>query len=280
MRLHCSEILHMLRHKPILLSMPNGEPVLTPVTASIRRKLLMPLLPLIHQAEKIIFDSGSDQDARTITAVRDTSTNMVEAGLFHQPHRVVWVEDPYEDNAENHRNCYLAIETDTGITLHFFSRMKEIIGLGLPELVWHPYPLVIPLNEVTDQFVIRGVETVSPLYAKVLGEAVYAYKKLIVTLASTNPVVERITTGGRRDDTRYRVYDHRIVRIPLDRPDSGKPQPVASGSSAPPRRRHLVRGFVWGKNTRPVEQQHWVKPYWRGEQERGTKEHSHYEVPR
>ena len=102
MRLQCADILHILRNKPIVISMPNGHPAVFPASSKVRRQLLAPLLPLIHQAEKIIFDSGSDQDADTTTAIRDTSVNMLEANLFHQPFKTIWVEDPYEDNPCQH----------------------------------------------------------------------------------------------------------------------------------------------------------------------------------
>jgi hypothetical protein len=42
---------------------------------------------------------------------------------------------------------------------------------------------------------------------------------------------------------------------------------------------HLVRGYVYGKNTRPLAEQRWVKPYWRGDKELGVvATPEHYEV--
>jgi hypothetical protein len=269
MRLQCADILHILRYKPIVISMPNGEPAVFPASSKVRRQLLAPLLPLIHQAEKIIFDSGSDQDVETTSAVKETAVNMLEAKLFHQPFKTVWVEDPYEDNPDHCRNFYLATETATEITVRFFSKMQEMAGMGLPELVFHPYPMVIPLTDSdrTGDFLVTGVEEITRMYGKVLGEAIYAYKKLIVTLGSTNPVIERKQAGPRRGgDPRHREYDHQIIRVPYEyvEPREAVTSTIGTATATAPSRRRLVRGYVYGKNTRPVEQQRWIKPYWRG----------------
>lgn len=288
MRLHCGEVLYALRHKPILIPDETGMPSVVPPTAKQRRNFLAPILPLIHGAEKFIFDSGSDQDERTVMAVRETAVNMIEAGLFHQPHPLIWVEDPYEDAPETQRHYYLGHEKDDGIIIRVFTRMSQkrlhqMAGLdgvpSLPDFSFHPYPLYIDLREPSDQFTILGLRNsaLSPIYSKVLGEAVYSYKKLIVTLASTNPEIERVRPKGEAGgDSRHRAYDHRIIRIPLDTDPSERSGP--SKGTGVRRRRHLVRGYVFGRFTRPVEQQHWVKPYWRGDRELGISQHSHYEL--
>ena len=263
MRLQCADILHILRNKPIVISMPNGHPAVFPASSKVRRQLLAPLLPLIHQAEKIIFDSGSDQDADTTTAIRDTSVNMLEANLFHQPFKTIWVEDPYEDNPEGCRNFYLATETPTEITVRFFSKMQEMTGMGLPELVFHPYPLVISLVNPSDDFLVTGVERVTILYGKILSEAIYSYKKLIVTLGSTNPVVERHEAGPKRGgDAKHREYDHQVIRVPYEYIEPGDGTGTVTGRKV--QRKKLVSGYIYGRHTRPVDQQRWIKPYWRG----------------
>ena len=286
LRLQCAEILHTLRHKPILVSLPpDGEPI--PITTKDKRfgPMLAPLLARIHQSQKFIFDSGSDQDERTTTAVRQTALAMMEANLFHQPHPVMWIEDPYEEDPENYRNFYLAIETADRIEIRFLSKLPAmgltLHGKAVPRLSVHPLRLVIDLANPTDQFRIEGATELSALYAKILSEAVYAYKKLIVALNTENLLIEKITSakkGWEGDSLHGRPYDHTVVRIPLD-----DPQPQSSGQGhrlgvQVTKRKHLVRGYVYGKHTRPVEEQRWIRPYWRGEGETKRIVERHYVV--
>lgn len=285
MRLLCADILHTLRHKPIMIALPpSGEPYYADVTDPLREKIVLPLLGHIHQSQKFIFDSGSDQDERTTLAVRETTVNMIEAGLFHLPHPIIWVEDPYEENPEHYRNFYLAMETSTQIEIWFFAKLPmgnaNLQGKRIPSVYVHPMALVIDLEKASDMFMVSKVDHVTPLYSKILGEAVYAFKKLLVTLNAQSLSIDKVSARkDRGSGPRNRSYDHSIVRIPLDTPtttSSSHPSEAASDSSIK-RRKHLVRGFVWGKNTRPTEQQHWVRPYWRGN-ETALNERSHYVV--
>lgn len=287
MRLLCTKILHTLRHRPLLLS--GGEPYVSQPSDKRRNAVLAPLLPLIHRAEKFIFDSGSDQDERTIMAVRETALNMLEAGLFHLPHKVVWVEDPWEDAPDEKRNFYLAVEDDDAIRVYLFTHMNQRlladtfgirVNPSMPSTSFHLSPLIISLREPSDQFGFHSGGGTDLMFLKVLAEAMYSFKKFIVTLNTENLQIERGRTPshGVRPGARFRKYEHRIVRVPLDTsPSSG-----GLGSSGPgkPRRRHLVRGYVFGKNTRPKEQQRWIKPYWRGDAEIGIVERDHYELRR
>ena len=54
------------------------------------------LAPQMERAEKFIFDSGTDNDHDFVGAVRETALEMMQAGLFHLPHPVTWIEDPFE----------------------------------------------------------------------------------------------------------------------------------------------------------------------------------------
>lgn len=279
MQLQCADILHTLRHKPIFISGQMGEPFIASVSDRRRQDLLSPLLPQIHRAHKFIFDSGSDQDTETVKAVRETAVNMIEAGLFHQPFPLMWIEDPYEGNEDTHRNFYLALEERDNIVLFLFAQMKDLQMLKVPPLVFHPFPLRIPLSFATDDFTADGLHETNAMYSRVLGEAVYSYKKLIVTLASRNTEVERIqpSASKRRVEPRHRTYEHQVIRIPLENMRSSDGNGAGNKASGSPRRRRLVRGYMYGKNTRPLAQQKWISPYWRGDgepEERTT----HYEV--
>lgn len=290
MRLQCAEVLDVLRHKPIVLMDRMGLPQIARTSDGTRKRLLAPLLPQIHQAKKFIFDSGSDE-MDTALAVRDTAVAMMQADLFHQPHPIIWIEDPYEDDPEQQRNFYLGIETPGKITVFAFLRTNSTKVLGqvaaqmglpplnpksLPAIGFHPFALEIDLLQPSDQFRVRGsIGQLWPEASQTLQEAIYAYKKLIVTLNTSNHISERIPVPPRKsNDTQRRAYEHHIIRIPVD-------YTVSSGDGEKQKRRrmHLVRGYVYGKNTRPLEVQRWVKPYWRGDKELGiVSAEQHYEV--
>lgn len=288
-KLQCAEIIHTLRYKSIMIcGAPDGAPEVYEASNKFRQRLVAPLVPLIHRSQKFIFDSGSDQDERTTTAVRETAVNMIEAGLFHQPFPDMWIEDPYEDNPDNQRNFYLASEKDKKIKiwsfakldLDFLGRNSKIDGKRVAALCLNLYPLIIDLEQPKDAFLVDGPEHISILYSKILGETVYSYKKLIVTLNTENLNIDkiRIPTGKKSWDgnPRTRPYDHSIVRVPVETFHEGNVG-VLNSSEGKPRRKHLVRGFVWGKHTRPKEEQRWIKPHWRGDADVEIKER-HYVV--
>jgi hypothetical protein len=284
LRLHCAEILHALRHKPIFIStVPEGFPQIVGPKDKYRIALLNPLLSKIHQSQKFIFDSGMDVDEQTVMAVRETAVNMIEAKLFRQPYPVMWIEDPFETDPEKYRNLYLAIEKEDSIEIHFFS--KSVVSgpeypSNIPEIHYHPFPLVIDLTDPSDKFLVIGPDHISQRYSSVLGEAVYSFKKMLVTLNTENMIIDKIRAdtelkswGG---NPRTRPYAHSVVRVPMD--TDHQSTDGMYGSDGKPRRRHLVRGYIYGKHTRPLSEQRWIKPFWRGINEVSVNERSHYVV--
>lgn len=292
MRLQCAEVLNVLRHKPIVLVDPMGIPQIARASDGTRKRLLAPLLPQIHQAKKFIFDSGSDQ-MDTALAVRDTAVAMMVADLFHQPHPVIWIEDPYEDDPEEKRNFYLGFETPGKIRVFAFMRTNSAqminqvaaeMGLppqnpkSIPSIGFHPFALEIDLLQPSDRFSVHGsVGQLLPEAATALQEAMYAYKKLIVTLNTSNHISERIPLPARKPNNgQRRAYEHHVIRIPIDYTMPSEP---GTGGQQKRRRMHLVRGYIYGKNTRVLEDQRWVKPYWRGDKELGAvTTEQHYEI--
>jgi hypothetical protein len=290
MQLQCADVLDVLRNRPIMTIDAAGMPVIANTNHVIRKNLLLPLLPQIHQAKKFIFDSGSDQD-ETAVAVRQTAVAMMEAKLFHQPHPVIWIEDPYDNDPDLQRNFYLGIETPGKITVFAFNRSnvngmyREMFGetppAKVPTITFHPFPLEIDLENPSDDFRVTNVGLAfrrDSIEAKVLGEAIYSYKKLIVTLNTSNHKSEYVMAPPRKAaGVQRRFYDHHIIRIPIDY--EAPIEPSGPGLPGRPRRMHLVRGYVYGKNTRPLAEQRWVKPYWRGDKELGVvATPEHYEV--
>ena len=293
MRLLCSEIIHTLRYKPILISsLPDGHPIAVEASDKSRQRHLNPLISKIQQANKIIFDSGSDQDPRTTEAVKVTAVNMLEAKLFHQPYPICFIEDPYSDDPDGQRNFYLTIEKEKSITVWFFQKLniarhfgRMMGGKNFPDLAFHPYPLVIDLVDAKDEFRVMGGPAgealgVNAMYGKILAESIYAFKKLIVTLNTENHIHEKVRAAsakGWKGDPRNKPYDHTIIRIPSeddlgDEPGDGSGTRIYTG-----RRKHLVRGYLRNRS-KPLEQQTWVKPYWRGNSDIGTVERDYYEV--
>lgn len=241
------------------------------------------IIPKLHRAEKFVFDSGMDRDESVTTAFRETAVNMMEAGLFHLPYPVIWVEDPFGDGDDRTmpdgslmpegiksetRYMYYCEESHDQIRIWFLSDPDETI-------VMLPAPIILDLTKAEDAFFYPPENPQQPEWIKIAGEAVYAVKKFIVTLATRG--VEKTQVKGGRHDTnitpRGRRYPHTVVRIPMDY-SSAK----GSGGHGQHRRMHLVRGYVWGKNTRPLNEQRWIDPFFRGMEELGTVEHSRYVV--
>lgn len=292
MKLMLPEVLDALDRKTVVFMPVDAVPDILGPKDKVRQRLLAPLTPLLNKAQKYIFDSGSDQDERTVTAVRETAVNMLEAGLFHLPYPIIWIEDPYEGKEDTQRNFYLCIETPDKIVVHFFQKMdmrdavppemRAMLGpkSQLPALTIYPQPMVIDLKNPTDLFQVMGARSIlMPDMEKVIGECIYGVKKFLVALNTDDLITERVRVppGHKQSvDKRHRLYEHTIIRIPMD--DGGEGGDLGTGGAGRKRRCHLVRGYTWGKNTRPVEEQRWIKPFWRGDRSVGTIERSHYVV--
>ena len=164
-------------------------------------------------------------------------------------------------------------------------RMFHCVNLG-PRGHWLSVfepRIEIDLAQSRHTFALNGVEipltVAEPLACperfhvkRKCGEAVYALKKFLVTLATRQAItecVDRKKSAGL--PKRFRDYPHTIIRVPLDE-TSGHTDPRAAG---PKRRKHLVRGCTWGKNTRPLEERRWIAPFFRGSAELGEVTRSH-----
>lgn len=290
LRLHLPEVMHALAHKPILVMPPTAIPFVCEPAHPERRALVNRLLPLMDRAQKYIFDSGSDQDEDTVAAVRLTATNMMEAGLFHQPHPVMWIEDPFDDDPTNEmRNYLLAIEQGTLIRIFFVQRFgvqranipAGIRAKNIPQFLLHNFHYTIDLANPEDRFLVEGIDHCDENYMQIAGEAVYSYKKMIVTLNIEKLELERVkvgkTKGHWNGDPRTKPYDHTIVRVPFETRPTRTANGEPSGDPAP-RRRTMVAGYQWGKHTRPRDQQRWIKPFYRGDASVGTVVRDFYKV--
>jgi hypothetical protein len=244
---------------------------------------------MLHQAGKFIFDSGADADGDTTQAVKDTALAMLEDGRFHLPYPITWIEDPFEtDPTGTQRNFYLAYEKGRLIRVWAFFRVpppapQNFCVCTLPLIVdlddpanGHKVPLDMPPGHPGHNAAIFAQ------IQQLLAQADYAFRKFIVTLGSggvdrediqgDSPAVGGKPSGGRKLPG---TYPYTIIRIPNDLESGANSHMPGTGAR---RRRHYVRGFVWGKNTRPREEQRWVAGYYRGSAELGEMERSHYEL--
>lgn len=289
--LHCHDLLHRLRHGKIAVPLVDFDMDPRPPDHIARRGLLEPLLPLIHQAEKYIFDSGTDTEwigaaDPEVQAFRESAVAMMEMDLFHLPHSPMWIEDPYGEDPDYMRNYYLVREfpEKKAIELWLFKRYRTSFYLpqhkGKDEIVvFVPFPAMIPYDKPDDDWFTINVPAMhsASLLHRSLGEAVYCFKKLIVTLAAQGTEREHVAAARPRDTTSgRRGYAHHVIYVPVDPvPPQAAPGPPGSGRQ---RRKHLVSGYVWGRHTRPREEQRFIAPHWRGSAELGTVEHSHRRV--
>lgn len=280
MKLDVSMLVEHLENRQIMVAMPEIFPLDLGPEDKLRKLINSKVVGKIEAAEKYIFDSGSDRDPETTDAVRSTAMAMIEGNLFHLPSKVTWIEDPFDvddqDNKEffagrDLRNYYLCIEEDEQIVVWFFNSIPPGMGIdGKIRFSMFSLPMVIDLKHAQDAFMIPGLEREPhPIYCKGLAEAIYAIKKFIVTLATKDSVREKVRAKPQkaRIPKKFREHDYTIIRVPYDRVES---EALGLGGSGRKRRRHLVPGYWWGKNTRPLEERRFIAPYWRGSQEIGV----------
>jgi hypothetical protein len=265
MKLMLPDLLEHIRSRKMPLVSMDGKITPTKPGDKRREQLLRPLLPLIHQAEKFIFDSGTDQDEETTTAVKSTVQAMFDFGLYHLPAPVIWIEDPFSDDQRGpaDRNYYLCTERD-GIINVYFLQSIDPTKFGKPRFYTvFAAELVLDLARPTYFAVAGDSDYCAPSVEKILGEVIYSVNKFIVTMAAPQTIRERVgMPKDRASRIGRRSYEHTIIRVPSYTPEPG------SGSANGPqgkRRMGLVAGYVWGKNTRPVSEQRWIAPHWRGD---------------
>lgn len=226
------------------------------------------LLPKLHRAEKFVFDTGLAGNEAEEMVFRETAVNMLEAGIFHLPFPEIWLEDPFEGS--NLRYMYFCEEDEREIRIWFF-----LDATGELDIVAFPEPLIIDLHDPQDRFIYPAGNPQNIACKKAAGEAVYAVKKFIVTLGSRGAERRRVKGGNHALNMkpRGRDYPHTVVRIPTDYSSPVERDGKGTGGF---RRMHLVRGYMWGKNTRDLNEQRWIEPFFRGRAELGEVVHDHY----
>lgn len=238
------------------------------------------LLSNIKLAEKFVFDTGQDRDRDTTEAIRETAIAMAEQNLLHLPYPKTWIEDPYEGSPDPmHRRLYYCEEKDDKIVIFVLEDYGKMFG-DIGRFAFYDVPIVIDLAESRARGKVHGttywpVETGMPpqFMRTLIGEVLYAVQKFLVVLATKGTETERTQRANRgssrADDPKN--WPFTVVRVPLDR-SAPRETWTGTGHGTPPRKHH-VRGYQWGKNTRPIPEQKWIWPYWRGHEDRGVIEH-------
>ena len=239
--------------------------------------------------QRYLFDSGENNTQEEIDALQETTMELAESGLFSLPGKSVWVEDYFGSGIIKTRTCYLCVQPEPG-TIIIISMVAEP---GFPphimgELNWQrdtgycgwlappyadPSQADVP-DEIWDQLNERAGLTTMML------------QKFICTLAASNTVrtpgetTRRVIRPGRDPSSKpkhRREQDYKTIIYGWTHlaPPEDEAAPVGPGGRRQ-LKRILVRGYTWGRNTRPVEQQRRIDPYWRGQGEAVLRDH--YEV--
>ncbi len=246
----------------------------------------------MQQAQRYIFESFGDVDEATVKAIHSTAEEMISAGFYHLPHKVCWIEDPWDfdtiagvtaeklgvsvkDFAATHpyfrtyversRAIHLAVEEPGRILIYGATINPQQPKPGSPlGVVFHGVPLEIDISP-----------TRKPLdWTKTFATMAHALNQFIVTLATKQAVLERVPAQPwkPKQPISTRVYGHTHVTVRV----AGGAGRAGEAHGRP--RYHLVAGYTWGRHTRPAEQQRWIMPYWRGDEELGAVMRDHYEV--
>lgn len=284
LKLHAGHLMEHLQRKPIVLFTPDAMPM--PVEAKIRsrEKLTAPLIEKIDKARKYIFDSGSDREPEQLDSIRSTAISMLDFDLFHLPAPLIFVEDPFSQDPDGMRYFYLMEEDRKSrrITVNFMARMPKQYAL-MEDAIYSlfTYPFVKDLNVSDDLWGWHAGQTPEelaqspfwPFFEKPFTEAMYACTKFLVILSTTNHIQEKDPGKPfkQRIPYQFREYPHVHIKIP-DRVSWGKGE--GKGKRGP-MGFQFVDGYVWGKHTRPREEQRFIYPYFRGSQDVGVVERGH-----
>lgn len=247
------------------------------------------LAPLMEKAERFVFESYGDADPEVFKAVHFTAEEMIDAGFFHLPYPILWFEDPwnYDDMLAKQLDSMRALFGELLPSRDAFDTWGANSYLCIEERdrIWVWGVTSSPEPRIGHQFLFHGVPTEIDLRAdrpanldwqKQLGGPLHAVKQLIVTLATKQAEVTDIAGKPWKPKCplKLREYGFKTVQIKV----AGQTQAEAHAATGRRRKLELVRGYMYGKNTRPREHQRWVAPYWRGDESLGVTMRDHYEV--
>ena len=230
----------------------------------------------ITSSQKFIYNTGSDDDEKSDN-VKSTAYAMMAQNRFRMPYPIVWMEDPFDDGIDVIR-FYLFREVSNN-TIHIS------VADSLPtKIAVSPGNAVLRTDKGAgeDEFQVRVVANIDDdmkrMAERTLREAGYALMKMVVVLNTKGTETEHkdkakgLRAYAKSSKRRWRGCPYTIIREPLDTTSSIR---LPNGSVP---RKHFVRGYQWGRHTRPPDEQKWIEPYWRGSEDKGLYERDHYEI--
>lgn len=256
------------------------------------------MIPFMERAQRYVFESYGDTDDAVSKAVHYTSEEMIDAGMFHLPFPVIWIEDPWsvEQMAAAWENAGVASEAARAIRAGALTQ-ADIKGASHLHLCIEEFQRItmwsvttLPIRDpytgkISIQYQFHGIPREIDLspdrkpetdWLKWKGENVHCMKQLLVTLATKQAHTTKHEghPWKKKQPIKTRQYDFTTVEIRV----AGQTQAEAMSQTGRRRKLELVSGYIWGKHTRPKDDQRWIAPYWRGDEALGVVLRDHYEV--
>jgi hypothetical protein len=248
------------------------------IKAILEHGLLTDHLSMMAKCEKYVFESINPD---SVTAVEtpcmehplvQTALEMVEFGIFKLPFPFIWLEDPQDvdiiQNWPSHAKeamkaagvhntfCYLCWQEPERICFYAMEHgpMPKGYGNGERFLVKF-YEDYNTINTSSREALQKSLE--ENLHALIF------LLDFLVTASSSNADLREFKASYSPPSAPpwARSHDHKILRVRLG-PNS------ATGAGTPTGRRkaqELVPGYIWGKHTRPKDEQRWINAYFRGD---------------
>jgi hypothetical protein len=254
---------------------PRGRPEWLPTTLALMKSPL---------TQRYLFDSGEANSQEEIDGLQETTMELAENNLFALPNDAVWIEDYFGSGQIQTRACYLCIQAfgqilivtmiaEPGYPPHIMGRATWQSSTGYCGWLAPPYSDASQAD-VPDQLWKQLDDRAST--------TTLMLQKFVCTLAASNTVRTEGETRRRvlrpgRDPVKKRENDYKTVIYGYTHIAPPEDDSVPAGPTGRRQlKRVLVRGYTWGRNTRPVEQQRRIDPYWRGQGEAVIRDH--YEI--
>lgn len=237
----------------------------------------------MFEAPKFIFESVADTDAVFVKDIHETAEEMMDFGIFRLPSQYIWVEDPVNidimqdvpDNVKANMK-----EGGADVRMFYFAEQEEdrILMWGGRSCTLPDHRLQIEVHEDPTILDIRPGREYQPWTAS-LETAMIALKHLVVTLGTDEAEKRRVTVskGNAAKPLEKRHFEYTHIKIKPKAYLPGEEVPI-SESTGKKRKLHFVRGYIWGRHTRPRPEQRWIKPQWRGDINLGWTQPKSYEV--
>ncbi len=225
---------------------------------------------LFEEAVKFIHESSGDLVDSQVQDIHATAEVMIDAGLFHLPFKSVWIEDPFPAQTAGREGRYFLYCVEKANEIHIYT----VVGLPSKhpkrkrDYTFYACPEVLSLSPDRERLPWYTTKNTSK----------YSLMQFVINLATAQADVEKVAgkPWKRSQPIKTRRYEHSVVRIIL--PGETRRSVDEAKGMGSKRKLHFVSGYIWGKNTRPTEEQRWIPPCWRGDASIGVVKPKHREV--